>query len=86
MIRLASRVARVTNEDARLDRLGDPSALGEVDENDPASIARWAKKLGREMGEDLGDEFDSAMDELAAGQMPGGEPDAVPYEGDGPSD
>ncbi|MDE3113705.1 MAG: zinc ribbon domain-containing protein [Chloroflexota bacterium] len=83
--RLAPRVALVTGEDARLDRLSDPSALGDVDENDPASVARWAKKLGREMGEDLGDEFDDAMDELAAGGTPddgtGGEPDPMPYEG-----
>jgi len=80
--RLAPRVATVTSEDARLDRLGDPSSLGEVDENDPASVARWAKRLGREMGEDLGDEFDGAMDELAAGRMPDGEPDPIPYQGD----
>jgi len=52
-------------EDARLDRLSDPSSLGDVDESDPASVARWAKRLGGEMGEDLGDEFDDAMDEMA---------------------
>ncbi len=83
--RLAPRVAQMTSEDSRLDRLSDPSALGDVDENDPASVARWAKKLGREMGEDLGDEFDDAMDELAAGGTPedgmGGEPDPMPFEG-----
>lgn len=62
--RMAPRVARVTSEDARLDRLSDPSALGDVDESDPASVARWAKRLGSEMGEDLGDEFDDAMDEV----------------------
>lgn len=88
--RLAPRVALTTSEDSRLDRLSDPSALGDVDESDPASVARWAKKLGREMGEDLGDEFDDAMDELAAGGMPdggtGGEPDPMPYESGGPSD
>ena len=80
--RMAPRVAQVTSEDARLDRLSDPSALGDVDENDPGSVARWAKKLGREMGEDLGDEFDDAMDDLAAGGMgEGGEPEPMPYDG-----
>lgn len=79
--RLAPRVALLTSEDARLDRLSDPSSLGDVDENDPASVARWAKKLGREMGEDLGDEFDDAMDELGAGGTPGeSEPDPMPYD------
>ncbi len=80
--RLAPRVAQVVGEDARLDRLSDPSALGDVDENDPGSVARWAKRLGREMGEDLGDEFDDAMDELAAGGVnEGAEPDPMPYDG-----
>jgi putative FmdB family regulatory protein len=82
--KLAPRVAVLAGEDARLDRLSDPSALGDVDENDPASVARWAKRLGREMGEDLGDEFDEAMDELAAGGM-GDEPDPAPYQGDSSS-
>jgi putative FmdB family regulatory protein len=77
--RLAPRVARVVGEDARLDRLSDPSALGAVDENDPASVARWAKRLGSEMGEDLGDEFDEAMDELAAGGPGEAEPEPRPF-------
>lgn len=72
--KLAPRVAQLASEDARLDRLSDPSALGDVDENDPASVARWAKRLGREMGEDLGGEFDDAIDKLAAGG-PGDEAD-----------
>ena len=85
--RMAPRVAQVTSEDARLDRLSDPSSLGDVDENDPASVARWAKRLGREMGEDLGDEFAGAMDELAAGGMPAeGEPEPMSYDGGGSSD
>src|SRR5687768_11252011 len=80
--RLAPRVAQVTSEDARLDRLSDPSSLGDVDENDPASVARWAKRVGREMGEDLGDEFDDAMDGLAeGGPGPDSEPDPMPYSG-----
>lgn len=80
--RMAPRVAQVTSEDARLDRLSDPSSLGDVDENDPASVARWAKRLGREMGEDLGDEFDDAMDGLAEGGLGGdGEPDPMPHSG-----
>lgn len=79
--RLAPRVAQLASEDARLDRLADPSSLGDVDENDPASVARWAKRLGREMGEDLGDEFDEAMDGLAAGGPGGAEPEPTPYAG-----
>ncbi len=85
--RTASRFTQLRSEDARLARLAEPSSLGDVDENNPASVARWAKRLGKEMGEDLGDEFDDAMDELAAGGMAGeGEPDPMPYDGGGPSD
>lgn len=84
--RMAPRIARVTSEDARLDRLSDPASLGDVDENDPGSVARWAKRLGREMGEDLGDEFDDAMDDLAAGGGSGAEPEPQPYMGEGSSD
>lgn len=83
--RMAPRVARITSEDARLDRLSDPSSLGDVDESDPASVARWAKRLGHEVGEDMGDEFDDAMDELAAGGM-SDEPEPKPYQTDSPSD
>lgn len=85
--RMAPRVAHVTSEDARLDRLSDPSAIGDVDENDPASVARWAKRLGREMGEDLGPEFDQAMDEIATGRtLEDGEPEPMPYDGGAASD
>jgi putative FmdB family regulatory protein len=87
--RLAPRVAALTSEDARLDRLSDPSSIGDVNENDPASVARWAKKLGREMGEDLGDEFDDAMDDLAAGGTglgAEGEPEPMPYSDDDGND
>jgi len=85
--RMAPRIAQLSSEDERLDRLADPSSIGDVDENDPASVARWAKRLGREMGEDLGDEFDEAMDELAAGGGLGEkEPDPVPYDGGSSAD
>jgi putative FmdB family regulatory protein len=85
MLRMAPRVAQITSEDARLDRLSDPSSIGDVDENDPASVARWAKRLGREVGEDLGDEFDDAMDEMASDGM-SDEPEPKPYQADSPSD
>jgi putative FmdB family regulatory protein len=61
--RLMSRFSRVRSEDARLDAMADPSSFGDLDENDPASVARWAKKMGKEMGEDLGEDFDQMVDE-----------------------
>jgi putative FmdB family regulatory protein len=68
--RLVSRVAVLRSEESRLEDLADPSALGDLDENDPKSIARWARKLGGELGEDMGGEFDEMVDKMEAGEMP----------------
>jgi len=58
-----SRFATVKSEGARLDSLSDPSSFGDLDENDPRSVAQFVKKMGSEMGEDLGPDLDAAMDE-----------------------
>jgi putative FmdB family regulatory protein len=67
LTRLISRTAQVLSEDSRLDRLDD-SALGDVDESDPKSMARWARTMGQQMGdEEMGDDFDQAVDEMGDG-------------------
>lgn len=71
--RLMSRFATVKSEDARLDSLSDPSSFGDLDENDPHSVAQFVKKMGSEMGEDLGPDLDAAMDEAMADEGPGGD-------------
>jgi hypothetical protein len=82
--RLVSRFAVMKSEESRLDDLADPSSFGDIDENDPRSIARWARKMGQEMGEDLGPEFDEMVERMEAGEMPedligeGGEGDEPP--------
>lgn len=58
-----SRFATVKSEEARLEQLADASSLGDLDENDPASVARFMKKMGHELGDELGDDFESAADE-----------------------
>src|SRR2546427_11696372 len=69
--RLMSRFATVKSEEARLDALADPGSLSGLDENDPKSMARWMRKMGKEMGEDLsGEDFDQMVDEMEAGNMP----------------
>jgi len=67
---LISRVRVLRSEDARLDSLADPDDWGDVDENDPRSIARAMRRMGDEMGEDLPDEFDDVVDRLEAGEDP----------------
>jgi putative FmdB family regulatory protein len=77
--RLVSRVFQLKSEDAQLEDMADPSAFGDVDENDPKSVARWARKLGQQMGEDLGDDWDEMVDKLEAGDDPGeGEDGGMP--------
>jgi hypothetical protein len=64
-----SRFATVRSEEDRLDSLADPSSLGDLNEDDPKSVARWMKKMGSEMGEDLGDDVDQALEEEADGDL-----------------
>jgi putative FmdB family regulatory protein len=61
--RLMSRFATVRSEEDRLESLADPSKWGDLDENDPRSVARFMKKMGQEMGEDLGEDFDQIVEE-----------------------
>ena len=48
----------------------DESALGDVDENDPRSIARWVRKMSGQMGEPLDAETEADLERLEAGEMP----------------
>ncbi|MBI5300516.1 MAG: zinc ribbon domain-containing protein [Chloroflexi bacterium] len=71
LTRLVSRVATVKSEDARLEAMSDPSSFGDVDENDPKSVARFMRKMGDQMGgEDLGPEFTEMVDRLESGENP----------------
>lgn len=64
--RIMSRFAAVKSEESRLESLSDPSRWSGVDENDPAGVARFVKRMGGELGEDLShDEIDQMADEAA---------------------
>lgn len=71
LARLVSRVATIKSEEARLEALADPSNFGDVDENDPKSVARFMRKMGDQLGgEDLGPEFNEMVERLEAGESP----------------
>ncbi|HJX37439.1 MAG TPA: zinc ribbon domain-containing protein [Anaerolineae bacterium] len=70
LTRLISRVSVLRSEESRLESLADPSSLGDLDESDPRSIARWMRKMGGETGEELGPEFDEMVGRLEAGENP----------------
>jgi putative FmdB family regulatory protein len=76
MNRLMSRFATPRSEDSRMDAMADPSKFGDIDENDPKSVARMMRKMGKEMGEEFsGPEFDQAVEELESGGDLGGNDD-----------
>jgi len=65
-----SHVSVMKSEESRLDDLADPSSLSGLDENDPKSIAKWARKMGSTLGEDLGPEYDEMIDRMEGGELP----------------
>ena len=62
MTKVVSKVRVIRSEERRMESLADPSKWGDLDENDPKSIAKWMKKMGKEMGEDM-EGVDEALDE-----------------------
>ena len=66
MTRLMSKFA-VQRATVNLD---DPSAMDDLDENDPQAVARWARQMRDEAGEDLGPEFDDMITRIEAGEDP----------------
>jgi putative FmdB family regulatory protein len=83
LTRLINRVRIAKSEDRRLDDMADPSFFGDVDENDPKSLARAMKKMGREMGEDLPPEFNEITDRLESGEDPESIEQSMPELGEG---
>jgi putative FmdB family regulatory protein len=76
--RLLSRFAMPKSETARLDSLADPSALGDVDADNPKSVGRWMRKMGREMGDELGGEdLDEMIDEVESGSSDSDDSDSL---------
>ncbi len=84
--RLINRVRIAKSEESRLDDLSDPSAWGDIDENDPKSMARMMRKMGQEMGEDVPPEFDEVVDRLESGQSPDEIEQSMPDLGGGADD
>jgi len=85
--RLISRFTSIKSEEARLESLTDPSNLAGLDENDPASMARWLKRMGGELGEEVSkEEVDQMAEEIASGKDLGEGPGGEDGLGDGDMD
>jgi len=85
--RKIGRVRMARSEESRLETLSDPSSWGDVDENDPQSMARMMRRMSQETGEEIGPEFDEAVDRLEAGESPDEVESSIPgVGGNGGSD
>ncbi|SFM63253.1 FmdB family zinc ribbon protein [Thermodesulforhabdus norvegica] len=76
--RLVSRVRVRLSEETRFERLADPARWGNIDENDPRSLARALKTMGQEIGDDLETDIDELVEEsleegLSETEQAGGE-------------
>jgi len=71
LTRLMSRFATIRSENDRLESLADPGQLGDLDENDPRSVARWMKKMGGAMGDDVGEDWNEMVDEVTEQEVGG---------------
>ncbi len=67
--RLISRVAVGRAAGGSFEGL-DERMLADVDESDPRSMARFARRIRDEMGEEMGPDFDQAIEQMEAGMMP----------------
>jgi len=79
--RLYSRFSSPKSEEARMESLADPSSFSGLDENDPSSVARWVKKMGRELGDDFSDgqDIEQMAEEAANDVACGGMSNEGPY-------
>ncbi len=75
--RRIGRIRVAKSEENRLDALTDPTGLEGL-ENDPRALGKMMRKMGNEMGEDVGPEFDEVVDRLEAGQSPEDIEKAIP--------
>lgn len=67
--RRVSRVALARSEDSRLDTLMNDDSLDGL-EDDPRAMGQFMRRMSREMGEDMGDEFEEVVSRLEKGESP----------------
>lgn len=56
--RLIGKPRRLRSDEEIAEALTDPTSLSGLDENDPDSIKRWAKKTASELGENIDEELE----------------------------
>ena len=69
VMRRIGRIRFARSEENRFESMADPSALEGL-EDDPKSLGRMMRKMSKEVGEDMGPEFDEVIGRLESGQSP----------------
>lgn len=67
--RRIGRVRFARSEESHLEDMADPSNLAGL-EDDPKALGHMMRKMSKEMGEDMGPEFDEVITRLESGQSP----------------
>ncbi|NQS90977.1 MAG: zinc ribbon domain-containing protein [Chloroflexi bacterium] len=67
--RIIKPVRVASSEKNRLETLSDPAQLAGLDD-DPQTLGKMMRQMSRELGEDMGSEFDEVVDRLEKGQSP----------------
>jgi putative FmdB family regulatory protein len=86
MERLLSRIRVRLSEETRMERLADPhrwGGLADVDENDPASMARMMRQMGPHLKEAMGEDYPGEVDQMIEEAMESGE---MGLDGEAPGD
>ena len=73
MRRLISEFAVLRSGGDGLDMMDEDAMMRGFDENDPKAMASWARRMKDEMGEDMGPEFDTMVEQMERGEMPAGD-------------
>lgn len=47
----------------------DEASLADVDENDPRSMAKWVRKMSKDMGEPMDAEMEGELERMEAGEL-----------------
>ena len=58
-----SRFSSPQSDETRMEKLADPSKWRGLDENDPKSMMKFIKKMGKEFGDELGEDYDKMIEE-----------------------
>ncbi len=83
--RRIGRIRIAKSDDSRLEDLVDPAQLDGI-EDDPRALGRLMRKMGNELGEETGPEFDEVVSRLEKGEDPEQIEKSMPDLGSGEDD